>query len=273
MRMLFRLIAVFVLAAISAPHPTFAWGDAGHRMVCRVAWDELMETPLAEVKSILQIDTEEAFAAACTWADGHLADHPETAAWHEVHVPRTARGVDPARDCPAAESCVLREIERNLEILKSGAPREDRATALKFLAHFVGDVHQPLRVGFAEDGGGAKTAATFLGRPTTLRAMWDTGLFAAEPELLEELASMPHLYTPLDRLHVDWIADLPVAWATESFWIMRTPATGYVGNPGGLAFDETYVKQNLTVALDQVSKAGMRLGHLINEALRAAIPQ
>jgi hypothetical protein len=266
-------ISAALLALVALPQPVLAWGDAGHRMVCRVTWRELQESPAAEVKHILGISSEEEFAEACIWADKHLAEHPETAPWHEIHVPKSAREVDLARDCPATTSCSLREIERNLEILKSGAPREQRATALKFLAHFVADAHQPMRVAFAEDRGGRDTTATFLGRASNLRAVWDSEMLDTDPAGLEALVSTYHLYTPLDRLFVDWIGDPPAQWATEGLWIMRTPATGYVGNPGGLAFDETYVKQNLSVAQDRIAKAGMRLGHILNEALRSIFPR
>jgi hypothetical protein len=266
-------LVTFLAFATFAPQPSFAWGDAGHRMVCRVAWDELLETPMAEVKEILGVTTEEAFADACAWPNQYVAEHPETAPWHEVYVPKTARDVDMARDCPQSTSCVLREIERNLDVLKSGAPREERATALKFLAHFVGDAHDPMHVAFAEDRGGRDISATFQGHASNLRAMWDTEMLDTDPAALDALASSYHSYTPLDRLFVDWLADLPEEWATESFWIMRTPATGYVGNPGGLTFDATYTKQNLPIMHDRIAKAGMRLGHLLNEALRAPIPR
>ncbi len=266
--MLVRFTLSLALALTLAPRPGAAWGDAGHRLVCQVAWDELMETPLTRVKDLLQITTEQEFAHACTWADRHAEEHPETAAWHDVRIPKSAREIDMSRDCPEGRSCLLREIERNVEVLKNDAPREDRAAALKFLAHFVGDIHQPLRIGFAEDNGGADIPATFLGRETTMRAMWDADLVATDPAKLEALANTYHAYTPLDRLFVDWIAALPAEWATESLWIMRTPATGYVGNPGGLVFDDVYVAQNLSVAHDRIAKAGMRLGHLLNEVLR-----
>jgi hypothetical protein len=49
---------------------------------------------------------------------------------------------------------------------------------------------------------------------------------------------------------------------------MRGAPTGYVGNPGGLTFDETYVQQNRPVAMGQLEKAGVRLGLTLNEALR-----
>lgn len=255
------------LLICAAATPARAWGDAGHRMVCHVAWDSLQEKPRDEIKALLGIDGEDAFAEACAWANHHLADHPETAGWHVVYVPKEARAVDAARDCPTT-GCLISEIERNLAVLKSGAPKDERAVALKFLAHFLGDIHEPLRIGFAEDGGGERLAATFLGQPTTMREMWDTGLLASDPQALQSLRATYQAYTPLDRLFVEWISTPPSEWATESLWIMRTPATGYVGNTGGLTFDEVYLKQNRPVALDRVAKAGMRLGHVLNEALR-----
>jgi hypothetical protein len=260
------IVGVVYVCVLSGP--AFAWGDAGHRMVCHVAWDSLQDKQRGEVKDLLGVDGEAGFADACAWANHHLGEHPETKDWHVVYVPKDARSVEESRDCPEKTSCLIREIERNRAILKSGAPREARATALKFLAHFVGDIHEPLRVGFAEDRGGEGIPATFLGKATTMRAMWDEEILATDPQALESLRATYQAYTPLDRLYVEWIETPPAEWATESLWIMRTPATGYVGNPGGLVFDEVYLKQNMPVALDRVAKAGMRLGHVLNEALR-----
>ncbi|MCC6912141.1 MAG: S1/P1 nuclease [Rhodospirillaceae bacterium] len=260
------IVGIFIACAVSAP--AYAWGDAGHKMVCHVAWDSLKEKPRGEVKELLGAAGEAAFAEACTWPNHHRDTHPETRDWHVVYVPKDARKVEEARDCPEKTSCLIREIDRNLAILKSGASREERATALKFLAHFVGDIHEPLRIGFAEDRGGEGIPATFLGKATTMRAIWDEDILATDPQALDSLRATYQAYTPLDRLFVEWIETPPVEWATESLWIMRTPATGYVGNPGGLVFDEVYLKQNMPVALDRIAKAGMRLGHVLNEALR-----
>ncbi len=260
------IVGVFISCAVSTS--AFAWGDAGHRMVCHVAWDSLQDKQRGEVKELLGAAGEAEFAEACAWAIHHRNEHPETKGWHVLYVPKDARKVDATRDCPEKTSCLIREIDRNLAILKSGAPREERATALKFLAHFVGDIHEPLRVGFAEDRGGEGIPATFVGKATTMGAMWDEGILATDPQALESLRATYQAYTPLDRLYVEWIETPPAEWATESLWIMRTPATGYVGNPGGLVFDEIYLKQNMPVALDRVAKAGMRLGHVLNEALR-----
>jgi hypothetical protein len=69
---------------------------------------------------------------------------------HFVNVPRNAEAVDTARDCANGE-CVVGAIRKYRDIAADAtAPREQRIEALKFLIHFVGDVHQPLHVSYAE---------------------------------------------------------------------------------------------------------------------------
>lgn len=267
--MIFRIsIGLCFVASLFATAPVLAWGDAGHRMVCRVAWKQLLEQPRNNLKDLLGVADDIAFAETCAWADASLAEHPETAAWHQIYVPKDARSVDVNRDCTPETSCVIREIERNVGIARNSVSTEERAMAVKLLAHLVGDVHQPLNVAFAEDRGGREIAGSFLGVATNMHAIWDTQLIETDPAALAELATMYHAYTPLDRLFVDWLSDLPEEWANESLWVMRTPATGYLGNPGGLEFEQIYVEQNRPVAFDRIAKAGMRLGHLLNDVLR-----
>lgn len=146
--------------------------------------------------------------------------------------------------------------------LESDAPKPERAEALKFLAHFVGDIHQPLHVGFAEDRGGREIELTFLGKKTNMRALWDWGLLDA-PAPVDLTPSLTRAMRRLNRSR--WIEKTTLQWAEESMWIMRTPATGYVGNPGGQRFDATYVKQNYPVAREQIERAGVRLGHMLNQ--------
>ncbi len=66
--------------------------------------------------------------------------------------------------------------------------RADRATALKFLVHFVGDIHQPLHASAIERGGngilvrvfGSDTCGSDPARPSpcNLHSVWDTLLIA-----------------------------------------------------------------------------------------------
>ncbi|MGE4062003.1 MAG: S1/P1 nuclease [Rhodospirillaceae bacterium] len=258
------VLVLIVLAAITAP--VQAWDRSGHRMACVKAWAEMAEPVRTKVAALLGVSSEGAFADSCAWPDEVVATRPETEAWHEMFIPRDARDIDLARDCPKETSCLVAEIERHAEIVRSDAPKAARAEALKFLAHLVADLHQPLRISFAEDHGGRDIEVTFHGRKTNMRALWDSGLLLApDPP--------SHGYTPFlqeltDRYNRErWSAGTPRDWAQETLWLMRAPPTGYVGNPGGLTFDEMFVKQNYLIAIDQIGKAGVRLAFMLNQIL------
>jgi len=263
------LLVLGLILALVPARPATAWGPKVHRIVCTHAWNELTEPARDKIRDVLGITAREQFAAHCVRPDERIDDHPETAGWHVLYVPRDAVAIDLARDCPPPASCVVREIERTIGVLKSGAPRDEKAAALGLLAHLVADAHQPLNMGLAADQGGAALPATFLGEPTTLRGIWDEHLFAKvpEPTAPDGILRLYGIFFGVGGPRDYWLQTTPVDWARESMWIARTPATAYIGNPGGLAFDEAYIKQNQSVALEQVYKAWLRLTQVLLDAL------
>ena len=258
-----------VLACLFGAAPALGWGAKAHRIVCTMTWNESTEEARDAIRAILNVTAREQFAAHCARPDEHLKEHPERAAWHVLYLPPSAATIDLDRDCPMPASCVWREIERNLGVLKSAAPRAERAEALGLLAHLVADAHQPLNIGLAQDDGGARLTATFLGRPTTMRAIWDELLIepVPEPTAPDGIIRLTGWFFQVDGPREYWLQTTPADWVRESLWIMRTPATGYVGNSGGLSFDELYVKQNRLVALEQIYKASLRLTQVLADAL------
>ena len=58
------------------------------------------------------------------------------------------------------------------------APYREQLEALKYVVHFIGDVHQPLHAANNNDRGGNDVAVTFLGQRTNLHAVWDGGIIA-----------------------------------------------------------------------------------------------
>lgn len=106
----------------------------------------------AQVERLLALEPEATLASISTWADEVRS--PTTAAWHYVNFPRDADcHYDTNRMCIQG-NCVVGAIERQLAVLPSDAPDEKRLLALKYVVHFIGDVHQPLHAGFADDRGG-----------------------------------------------------------------------------------------------------------------------
>jgi S1/P1 Nuclease len=68
-----------------------------------------------------------------------------------------------------------------LTVLRSNeSPLAEKQIALDYLVHLVGDLHQPLHVGFLDDIGGTKTKVTLEGKTQTLHELWDTGILETE---------------------------------------------------------------------------------------------
>lgn len=261
---------VFVLAActLAIASPSQSWDEAGHRKACHKAWREMSEAARASVSSLLEIATADDFAKSCSWADELTDRRPETKAWHLLSIPKDSRTIDLARDCAAPQSCVVEQIGHYADILASKAPQAERAEALKMVAHLMADLHQPLHVAFAADRHGEDIRITFLGRETNLHELWDRWLLdVPDPP---SRGYTPFLQDMNDRYNRErWTVGTVRDWAQETMWVMRAPPTGYVGNPGGLVLDELYVKQNYLVATDQLDKAGVRLGALLNKVFPA----
>ena len=77
-----------------------------------------------------------------------------------------------------------------MQVLKSAdAPRNEKRTALGFVAHLVGDIHQPLHAGFAEDRGGNSIDVRFNGRKEILQSLWNTALVELEKSTPAEIAA------------------------------------------------------------------------------------
>jgi hypothetical protein len=61
-----------------------------------------------------------------------------------------------------------------------GASLAEKQLALNCSVHLVGDLHQPLHVGFLYDLGRTKTKVTFHGKEQSLRELWDSGIVDLE---------------------------------------------------------------------------------------------
>jgi hypothetical protein len=262
-----RSLLALVLIAIAAPPPAAAWGDVGHRRVCAVTWDQLTPETRVKVLDILDFKSREEFEDSCNWADAYREGHRETGPWHYISVPKGATEVIVERDCPAEASCAVREIERQFEILKSNVPKPERQMALMFLAHFVGDLHQPLHTGFPDDRRGTQIKVKLFGEDWTMHGIWDYALVDAEPMGSDVLRAPLRTMIPVDPQFDGYDAP-PLVWANESLTILRSPATAYVGNPGnGFELDEIYIQQNRPIVVERITQAGFRLAYWLERAM------
>ena len=279
----------------------FAWGDEGHRIIAVIAYARLTPAARAKVDAILAADrdtlTAPDFASRATWADRYRdsdrldkkVHYLATRAWHFANVEidgGTLGAACHAPDLPSArpasrgpaDDCVVHKVDEfAAELVDARTSAAEKRLALKFLMHFVGDLHQPLHVADHQDRGG-NAVPVFYGAiqsPDNLHSYWDT-------RLVEKLGRDPKkVGAALDARIAgedasQWSAGAPGLWAQETFAQARDVAydfggESFVTDANGaqtVRLDATYDARALPVVREQLSKAGVRLAAVLNELLR-----
>jgi hypothetical protein len=187
--------ALFVASLTITPSAE-AWGCRGHETVAALAEKHLTPEAKQAVLALLTanpIDPQlkrycgqrglDPFIDSATWADDERGRDPATAPWHFIDIPLSATKGSAQAFCGAG-GCVLTAITDQLAILKDRkAPGAKRAAALRFIIHFVGDLHQPLHGSTNSDRGGNCVPVKYFTRnphahnnsyTPNLHHVWDT---------------------------------------------------------------------------------------------------
>lgn len=258
------------LLLLVLPATALAWGAEGHRIVCAVAESKLDEAGKALVATVMAnsegLDGEpnsrwsKSLPEACIWPDeAKFGTFLGSYEQHFVNVPAGVARLNVSRDCPAM-NCLLTAIQRNLtHLAHTPGGRRERArqvAALRFLGHFVGDLHQPLHVSHAEDWGGNRIKVKYFRKDTNLHKIWDVDA----PGRM----GLSHRHLPGPR-------DVPLAdvltWAAESLSLARRFAyrDGAEDIATGDSVGKSYQRQIEPIIERRLYEAGVRLAWLINE--------
>jgi hypothetical protein len=296
----FWIVAFFITLVPTGK--AFAFGAEGHEAVCEIGYRELTPSAKKQVDRIMLVETNSdfrTFRQACGWPDrmGQIQDSRRSE--HYINVPRHWSSIFQAR-CHEVPNCLFSAIRDDEAVLKSiDASLKEKLIALKFLGHWVGDIHQPLHVSFSDDRGGNEiTLRNGLGCKLKLHDVWDNCIPEAQMKAMgvksdrAEFGKRLHEeITPEQRNN--WLSTMsPLDWANESLAIARQPDTQYcVLN--GLRCDYTEDQQeyianehvpndakkelNLTseyesrfgpVVKERLQRAGVRLGAILNGIFR-----
>ena len=263
------MAALLAIAVFLAPSRCWGWGREGHQIVAAVAEDHLDETTKVMIQSL--IGNNHLYSVA-TWADDIRKERYDTAPWHYVDIPLGST-YDPARDCELPRSCVVVKISDFVRVLKDkGKSREERAEALKFVVHFVGDIHQPLHA-VKEAAGGNGVHVMFLGSSRcgryecNLHGVWDSDLIEHTGLSREEYAHREEGLIAAEKLDVQ-AGGTPEQWADES---LKLAQAAWV--PDGADLDEHYYEQQIKVVDKQMALAGLRLAKLLNDTIGKMTPK
>ncbi|MBA2292558.1 MAG: S1/P1 nuclease [Gemmatimonadales bacterium] len=254
-------VALAAAPALEAGPAPARWGELGHRTIARTAELQLSGHARRAARSLL---SGQSLAEASTWADQVRKERPATSPWHYVNIPIWESGYRP-EFCPRA-ACVIGTLESQQKILADrSASRADRAEALRWVIHLVGDLHAPLHAGDRGDRGGNDLRVELEGRQTNLHAAWDSGLLAVmqrrEEELVKMLVRRIPLRGDLAQIRAGTIAD----WAMESHDRARDVVYGLLAPT--LVLDGAYRIAAAPVIEDQMFRASVRLAWLIEQAL------
>ncbi|WP_435015555.1 S1/P1 nuclease [Tundrisphaera sp. TA3] len=262
-----RILGVSLLALALMPGLAQAWGVVGHRVAGRIA--EARLTPAARSALRALLEPGESLADVSTWADENRADHPEAATWHYINIPITEPRYD--RKFILKQGSVVDRIEHFRSVLEDPrASRSQRIMALRYLVHFIQDVHQPLHVGHRNDKGGNDLQVQWFGRNDNLHRIWDSGLLGeARMSERNRVSKLTATITP--ELAEAWSKGGVDEWANESLDIAREaykhPGTGAAIRRGD-RLGEDYQAANLPLAERRVTQAGVRLAQVLNEILK-----
>jgi hypothetical protein len=266
--MVFVKSLVLLTAAIFAcPSEVFAWGSEGHRIVAEIAEQYLTSDTARQVRELLAIENATTLADVANWSDQIRGQRRETAPWHFVDIPLCASAYNRNRDCPDGE-CVVAKIEQFVaELRDPSSPPQERLEALKFVVHFVGDLHQPLHASDNGDRGGNAIHVVFLGHRTNLHAVWDTGILAPAVKGDERTYAMRLVHEITQPIIAAWSRGSVVDWTNESHAIAVRSIYGDLPHAAG-PLPASYEQAALPIVNGQLERAGLRVAATLNAALR-----
>lgn len=317
MKRRFNYLFLIVAGALAAAAPSAqAWGCKGHQTVALIAEKHLTPEARDFVQKLLTenpVDpalkrycgnsTRDAMLDASTWADD-VRPERKNGPWHYIDIPRGAKR-GPLEPYCGAEGCVTKAITEQLAILKDkNADAAKRAEALRYVIHFVGDLHQPLHDTTNADEGGNCVPVKYLRRnprqhnhsySPNLHGLWDSAILerdaeGADPaeyaETIEALFSSDIEAWQKAGIHVD-------DWVWEGFGLAESVVYGELtpkiaiepnvpvhscaddNNIGDrlfrqkIAAGEPYQEKAVPVIEKRLVEGGVRLAMMLNEAAAA----
>lgn len=311
------LCLLCAMALLFAPTRAQAWGCKGHQTVASLAEKHLTPEAKQLVIKLLAdnpIDpklnrycggtTRDAMADAATWADDVRGDR-KNGPWHYIDIPRGSKRGALDQFC-GKDGCVTQALTEQLAILKDkNADAAKRADALRYVIHFVGDLHQPLHTITNADEGGNCVPVKYFRRAVhehnhsfspNLHSLWDTAI----PERDAEGADPAEYADTLDALFAaqldgwlkagihadDWVWE-GFDYAENTVYANLQPVPAVEPNVLvhscsddnniddrllhlNIVAGETYQEKAGPLVEKRLAEAGVRLAMILNDAAKAA---
>lgn len=247
----FAMLAVFGQA--------YGFGADGHRIAGLIAQERLCTNAEREVRSLGQGQGLDELGLRADWIRGEPAWR-HSAPWHFMNI-SDGESLTNYRYPP--EGDILWAIRHFAAALADPEqPMAERRDALRFLAHFVVDIHQPLHVGRESDRGGNRVEVDpGTGNSVNLHRFWDTEAVELSGLSPEEYAGS--LSGLIDETSEAWAQDRLMDWARES-QALRPDVYDFGARDNRLRRE--YLENAERITRLRLAQAGVRLAAEINRA-------
>jgi hypothetical protein len=238
-----------------------SWGVTGHRTVGKIAENHLTANAKTAVHDLLGGET---LADVSTWADEVRSTpaYGATGPWHYINLPLGLSYSDFQKQVEGMkEGNVYSALQEQERILTEKSSRRDKVDALKFIVHFVGDLHQPMHVSRAEDKGGNSIQLNYNGQGTNLHSVWDSKLIEHEGGDYQQLAAKYDHASPAQIK--EWQSDPLIKWLWESYTI-SSKLYAEVDAMKSRSIDDSYYTAHIGIIHERLEQAGVRLAGLLN---------
>ena len=249
----FLLVTGYVYAAP-------VWGPTGHRATGKIAENHLTKTALRKIDKLLK---GQSLAFVSTYGDEIKSDRrfDDFYTWHYVNMPLDSN-YEATEKNPKGD--LVTGINKCISVLKDdNSSEEDKVFYLKLLVHFIGDLHQPMHIGRAEDKGGNTIQVQWFGKGTNLHRVWDENMIEEWKMSYLELAdnteelSKEQIKSIQDGSIVDWVHDTH-----------KLSKTTYASVEVGENLRYNYSYDHFGTVRKQLQKGGLRLAKLLNDIFK-----
>lgn len=261
-----KIKSFFPLIAMAICLFLASWGYTGHRTIGLITENHLTPTAKTAIKELLG-DTS--IAEACTWADDARREpqFAATANWHFLNLPLGLNFEDFKKyvDTMKAENVYSELISKEKILTDQNATKQQKVHALKFLMHFVGDLHQPMHISRAEDKGGSTIQLNYNEKGTNLHSLWDTKMLEHEGLTYTQLAAKFDTIAEADIKQ--WQSDPIIQWIWESYQI-SSALYPEIEQLSKKVVDDAYYQKHMPTVQKRIQQASIRLSGILNKIYR-----
>lgn len=244
-----RLLLILIVSGLFFTNKSYALGKIGHKVVCKIAYEHLSPTIQTKINELISYlpkkhktlinkyhhkskNTPVSYIDTCSWADAIKRDKSfnQYKPWHYMQI---SRGTMTVTEEFCDKGCITKAVIFHQNVLLTETNQWKKLKALMFLSHWVGDIHQPMHVGFSSDRGGNKIKVKYKeSRCKNMHWLWDECLLYPVSKIRNEHLFFDQVYSKVagqwnNSPISNWQNDPVLTWANESLALVRTPSVLY----------------------------------------------